>query len=119
MTAHRGERLNALFRREIARLVLTEIKDPRVSGAAISGVRASRDLSHATVWVRPPPGGDVADVIAGLERASGFIRGELGRRLTLRKIPEFRFVPDETLEHASRIEELLRQARTGAGPREP
>ena len=90
-------------------MLLTEIKDPRVSGVTVSDVRVTRDLSYADVYVGVDASGDRAAALEGLERAAGFIRRELGRRLHLRKIPEFRFEADETLSHASRIEELLRQ----------
>jgi ribosome-binding factor A len=92
-------------------MLLAEIKDPRVAGAVVSDVRVSSDLSHASVYVRADAAGSTDGAIAGLEHAAGFIRRELGRTLRLRKIPEFRFLPDQTFEHVSRIEELLRQAR--------
>lgn len=107
--SHRVKRLNELFRRELARLLLTEMKDPRLADVTVTEVRTSRDLSYATVYVQID--GEVEDALAGLEQAGGFFRRVLGRELHLRKIPEFRFVLDETLAHASRIEELLRQAR--------
>lgn len=108
---HRIERLNELFRRELARLLLSELKDPRLAEVTITDVRVSGDLSYATVYIRNDLGGSVEEAIAGLEHAGGFIRRELGRSLHLRKIPEFRFEIDETFEHARRIEELLRQTR--------
>lgn len=107
--SHRGERLGELFRRELTQLLLGPLKDPRLDGVTVTDVRAARDLSFATVFIRSEQ--SVDEAIDGLDHAAGFIRRELGRSLRLRKIPEFRFVPDETLEHASRIEELLRQAR--------
>ncbi|WP_419166314.1 30S ribosome-binding factor RbfA [Candidatus Palauibacter sp.] len=113
---HRGERLGELFRREFSRLLLGPLKDPRLDGVTVTDVRATRDLSFATVYVRSD--GDVAEGIEGLEHAIGFIRRELGRSLRLRKIPEFRFLPDETPEHASRIEALLRRVRESDGPSE-
>ena len=113
---HRGERLGELFRRELTRLLLGPLKDPRLDGVTVTDVRATKDLSFATVYVRSDE--DVADGIEGLEHAAGFIRRELGRSLRLRKIPEFRFLPDETPEHASRIEELLRRVRGDEGPRD-
>jgi len=115
---HRIERLNELFRRELSRLLLTEIKDPRVLGVTVSQVRVTNDLSYADVFVRVDPVDNARTALDGLEKASGFIRRELGRELTLRKIPEFRFELDDTLEHASRIEELLRQVREGERERE-
>ncbi len=104
----RSERLGELFRRELTQLLMGPLKDPRLAGVTVTDVRASGDLSFATVFVRSEE--DVEEGIAGLDHASGFIRRELGQSLRLRKIPEFRFVADRTLEHASRIEELLKQA---------
>ena len=113
---HRSERLGELFRRELTRLLLGSLKDPRLDGVTVTEVRATRDLSFATVYIRSDE--DVSEGIEGLEHAAGFIRRELGRSLRLRKIPEFRFVADETPEHASRIEELLRRTRDDDGPRD-
>ena len=106
---HRSERLNELFRRELTNLLLGSLKDPRLVGASIAAVRATTDLSAATVYVRSV--GNIEGAIEGLEHASGFIRRELGQSLRLRKIPQFRFVVDDTLEYASRIEELLRETQ--------
>lgn len=115
----RIQRLNELFRRELSRLVRGGLKDPRVSDVVVTGVRTSGDLSWATVYVRSEPPTPVEEAIEGLEHASGFIRRELGRTLHLRKVPEFRFEADETLERAERIERLLEEARgEGEGPHE-
>jgi len=113
--SHRIERLNKMFLREVARLLLTGIKDPRVLGVAVTEVRVTRDLSYATVFVRLDGSQDPEGAMAGLTQASGFMRRELGRSVRLRKMPELRFEADETLEHASRIEELLRQVRESDG----
>jgi len=107
-----------MFRRELSRLLLTEIKDPRVAGITVSEVRVTNDLSYADVFVRVDSPARVAEAIEGLERSAGFVRRELGRALSLRKIPEFRFEVDQTLEHASRIEELLRRVREEDRPRD-
>lgn len=110
---HRVKRLNELFRRELSRMALSELKDPRLDGLVVTDVSTARDLSFATVYVRAS---DVEEAIEGLDHASGYIRRQLGQALHLRRIPEFRFVADETLERANRIEELLREAR-GDGDR--
>lgn len=110
MSARRTERLNELFRRELSRLLLTEIKDPRVLGVTVTDVRVTSDLSYADVYVTVEGGEEGNEALDGLERASGFIRRSLGQGLHIRKIPEFRFRIDETLDQAGRIEELLRQA---------
>lgn len=108
---HRSERLNELFRREITQLLIGSLKDPRIVGASVTGVRVTNDVSIATVFVRSTA--DLKDAIEGLEHASGFIRRQLGQNLRLRRVPEFRFVADDTLEHANRIEELLRGTKDG------
>ena len=108
---HRSERLNELFRREITQLLIGSLKDPRIIGVSVTGVRVTSDVSMATVFVRSTT--DLKDAIEGLEHASGFIRRQLGQSLRLRRVPEFRFVADNTLEHANRIEELLRGTKDG------
>ncbi|MDH3298771.1 MAG: 30S ribosome-binding factor RbfA, partial [Gemmatimonadota bacterium] len=98
-------------REELARLVLEELKDPRVAGVTFTRVQTSVDLSHARISVSALPGDiPVEEAIEGLERASGFIRRRLSRELRFRKAPELHFVPDYTLEHARRIDELLDEA---------
>jgi len=74
----------------------------------VTDVRVTSDLSYAEVYITVD--GDADEAIAGLDRAAGFIRRSLGQGLHIRKIPEFRFEVDTTLDHAGRIETLLREA---------
>lgn len=81
-----------------------------MEGAIITHVDVTADLFHARVFVSV--GGDDAyraRVLEGLAAAAPFIRGELGRRLHLRRVPELRFELDRSLDHALRIEQLLRE----------
>lgn len=111
MSGRRLERVNRLLREELARLVLEELKDPRVAGVAFTRVDVSPDISHARVTVRTLPGDvPVEEAIEGLSSASGFIRRRLGRELHFRKAPELHFVPDNSLDHVRRIDELLDEA---------
>ncbi len=108
----RTDRLNQLLLEELSRLVRTELKDPRVRTVTVTGVETTADLMHATVYVRTLDEQIPAEeAVAGLERASGYIRRELGKELRLRRIPEFHFEVDRTLERVSRIEALLERAR--------
>lgn len=112
MTTRRIERVNHLLREELAALILRSAKDPRLAAVSIMAVKVTSDLKYATVYVRA--GGDegaLAEALSGLESAEGYLRRELGRRLHLRRIPEMSFEVDRTLEHADRIESLLRQVR--------
>jgi ribosome-binding factor A len=92
-------------------LIQRRLKDPRVQGVTVTEVRASPDLSHATVFLRSEAPVEMEDAIAGLESASGYLRRSLGQSLRIRKVPEFRFLADNSLERAARIEELLRLVR--------
>jgi ribosome-binding factor A len=95
---------------ELADLIAREVKDPRVKGGlvAVSHVEVNRDLSVAEVGVSILVG-DPRGVIAGLEKAAGFLRGPLARRLKLRISPELRFHHDQSQEMASRIHAIVRE----------
>lgn len=120
MAHRRTQRVNQLLREEIASLLRTEIKDPRVETVTVTDVEATSDLKHADVYVRTL-GGEVPVEVAieGLESAEGFLRRQLGRTLRLRRIPELVFHADRALEHVRRIEDLLDEAfpegRPGGG----
>ena len=111
MSNRRIVRVNQLLLEELASLLRTESKDPRVRTVTITGVETTTDLKHADVYVRTL-GGEVPvdEAIEGLESAEGVLRRQLGRNLRLRRIPEMRFVADHTLEHARKIEGLLDEA---------
>lgn len=114
--ANRPARVGERIREELMDLLLRgAVKDPGAAGAVIHAVRVSPDLRHARVFVRAAePDADEARrrrVIAALERASGFLRREVGARLGIRHTPELKFVWDESAERAARVEELLDEIR--------
>ena len=86
-----------------------EIKDPRVSKLlSIVKVNVTNDLSYATVYVSAIEGREttVASVKA-LRKAAGFLRRELGAHMSLRKVPELRFVADDSIEHSAEISRII------------
>jgi ribosome-binding factor A len=112
MSGRRLERLNEQFRREITDLLHREVRDPRIGPVTVTAVETAPDLAHAKVWVHGPVEGDQrAALLDGLRAASGFLRGELGRRLHIRRVPEFLWEWDGALEYARRIEQLLAEVR--------
>lgn len=104
--SRRLERLNEQIRREVSEILRTEVKDPRVGLVTVTEARVSSDLSYARIYVRPL-GGEADELIEGLRAAMPYIRRELGKRLSIRHIPELRFESDRALEHALHIEKLL------------
>lgn len=109
MASRRIERLNEQLRREISDILRRDVRDPRVGRPTVTRVEVTHDLWMARVYVRIDGTQDErAAVLDGLDAAAAFIRRELGG-LRIRRVPEVRFEADLTLEHASRIEELLRE----------
>lgn len=107
----RTERIADAIHEEIARLLLREIKDPRVGMVTLTGVRVTADLRQARV--RFSVLGEVerrAEALAGLQSASGFIRAQLARRLNLRVAPAIVFEADTSLEEAEKVSRLLKEA---------
>lgn len=91
-------------------LLLREVKDPRVSELlSIVKVDVSGDLSYATVYVSAIEGENATkESVAGLKNAAGFLRKELGARLKLRKVPQLRFVADDSLIKSAEIMDTIK-----------
>jgi ribosome-binding factor A len=109
MERRRVARLNAQLKREISRIVWSEMRDPRIHGVVVTAVRVTPDLVSARVFVRVP-GGDAERraAVEALQAAAPFVRTLLGQELRVRRVPELRFEEDRTIETAQRIEEILR-----------
>jgi ribosome-binding factor A len=111
--SRRTERLNDQLREEISDLLQRELRDPRIGGlVSITEVDVAPDLSHAKVFVSvlgTPE--EKASTLAALHAAAGFVRRELRRRLTIRRMPELTFLPDDSMERGARILSLLDETR--------
>ncbi|MCS7272562.1 MAG: 30S ribosome-binding factor RbfA [Fimbriimonadales bacterium] len=105
----RMERLESLLTAEISQVLLKDLAGQDLGLATITGVKIARDLSQAKVYVSVL--GDErrrAQTIQQLQRAAGYIRGLLGKRLHLKRIPRLVFVDDPSLRNADRINRLLK-----------
>ena len=111
--AYRIERVNSLIRQEISELFQREVKDPRVgSFVTVTEVRTSPDLKYAKIFVsRLGSEEEKRETLKVLASASGFFRGELFRRLRLRRIPELRFEWDDSIERGEHLLQLIDQVR--------
>ena len=108
------------IQREIAELVRTEVRDPRVGLVTFTGVELSRDQSHAKVFFTVLGAGPVIEEAQeGLDRAAGFLRSQLAHRLTIRKVPELHFAYDESVERGVRLSRLIDEAVKPPAPAKP
>ena len=97
------------MRRELS-AILREVKDPRVKDCLLSVVRVevTSDLSYCTVYVSTVEGMEqTKTAVKGLKSAAGYIRRELGRRLSLRHVPEMIFKPTDSIEYGAHISRIL------------
>lgn len=93
-------------------MLIHEISDPRLKQIFVTDVKIDKELTYADVFVSAIEGLErSADVLAGLESASGFLRRTLSARVELRAFPRLRFHWDVTPENADRIERILADLR--------
>jgi ribosome-binding factor A len=108
MSVRRRRQVGSILQEELSLVIQRELKDPRLGFASITNVELSPDLRYAKVFVSVFGGVDEQKAtIEALNHASGFIRRQVGPRLTLRYIPHFTFVLDSTMEYAERVSRLL------------
>ena len=108
MPSKRVARLNEQVKRELAELIRTRVRDPRVGGVTVTAVEVAADLGSARVHVQlSGTDPERTETLEGLEAAAPFLRRSLGESLRVRKVPELRFTVDRSLEQARRIEQIL------------
>jgi ribosome-binding factor A len=126
----RMQRVADQIQRDLATLIQTEINDPRVGMVSVTGVDVSRDLAHAKVYVTVmntltgnddlndstlnEPGDldrlEVEENIKALNKASGFLRTLLAKRLNTRSVPKLQFHFDGSIERGQRLSSLIDSA---------
>ena len=104
----RTEKVQEFIKQEISQIILTELKDPRIGFVTVTRVEVTGDLRHAKVLVSLMGSAEQKTAtLQGLQRALGFMRGEVGKRLQLKMAPDLSLVVDESLDHSVRIQKLL------------
>lgn len=108
MSTIKRERREEQLVRELTDIIRNRLKDPRRSWVSLTRVDLSQDLRFARVYVSIFGDAEVKKgAMKMLAKAAPFIRGELGRRLHIRHVPEIRFRADESLEASQRVMEIL------------
>ena len=106
----RPQKLGDLIQRELSELLQRELRDPRVGMITITAVDVSPDISHAKVLYTTLDPKHIAEAAKGLQRASGFLRSQLAKRIKLYTTPQLRFEYDESVERGDRLSRLIDQA---------
>lgn len=102
------ERVAGIIRKEISEIIQFSLKDPKVGFVTVTDVTVTGDLGIAKVYVTFLGKDARSDAgLKALERSKGFIRTELAKFLSIRKVPELIFVLDDSLDQGNRIDSLL------------
>ncbi|CYX91065.1 30S ribosome-binding factor RbfA [Streptococcus suis] len=106
----RTDRVGMEIKREVNEILQKKVRDPRVQGVTITDVQMVGDLSMAKVYytIMSNLASDNQKAQTGLEKATGTIKRELGRKLTLYKIPDLVFEKDQSIEYGNKIDQMLR-----------
>jgi ribosome-binding factor A len=116
-TKVRLQRIADRLRQDLSQMLIREISDPRLHQIFITDVKVDREFAFADIYVSAVEGSSrSAEVLAGLEHASGFLRHALAERIELRNFPRLRFHWDPTPEHADHIDHLLAELKKNERP---
>ena len=108
MGENRIQRIATLIKKEVAEMLIREVKDPRIGMVTITGVAVSKDLRIAHIYYSALGSEkQIQDSVIGLRQAAKFIQREIGRRIRMRYTPAIDFQFDHSLEYGSHIDKIL------------
>ena len=108
----RIEKLQELIKQEVGKMLLTDIKDPRIGFVTVTDVELTGDLREAKIFVSIM--GDEEKIKSsweGLQSALGFVRREIGKRIKIRFTPEISFALDKSLDYSEHIQKILNELK--------
>jgi ribosome-binding factor A len=106
----RSDRVAEQVRRDLADLIRSELKDPRVGMISLTAVELTPDYAHAKVFFSTLDADHLEEIQRGLKRASGFLRRELGKLIHIHTLPELHFIYDNSIEHGASLTQLIAEA---------
>ncbi len=116
LAGKRAVRVGDQILKEIAILLLNRVKDPRVQGVTVTGIKLSNDLKIARVFFSAiGKKSEIKKALDGLNSAKGFIKREIGLRMKLRYVPEIKFVHDPSLESGSHLDRIFEEIHKNDG----
>jgi len=107
----RGKKINSLLEREIGKIIQREIFFPNGVLPTLTRVETTSNLIEAKVYISVFPENKSEEVLKTLNKEVYDIQQEINKKLNMRPVPKIRFIKDEILIHAGRIEELLAQLK--------
>lgn len=108
----RQHKVEELLKVEVSEIIQREMKDPRLGFITVTGVEISPDLKHAKVFVSVMgDDGQKTMSLKALNRAAGFVRTEIGKRVRMKTTPEIEFRLDSSIDHGVKIFELLERIK--------
>jgi ribosome-binding factor A len=106
----RVNRVAEQMKKELGEIILQKVKNPRIGFVTVTDVEVTGDLQNATIFISVLGNESEKEAtLKGLDKAKGFIRTEIGKRIRLRVTPEIEFAFDESIAYGNRIETLLTQ----------
>jgi ribosome-binding factor A len=110
LAGNRSHRIGDQILRETSMILLKRVRDPRLRGVTLTGVKMTKDLRHAYVYYSLfGKDEQISLAQAGFESAKGFIRKKIGEGLRLKYVPDIKFIYDTSLEYGQKIEKLLEE----------
>jgi ribosome-binding factor A len=108
----RGLRVADQIQRDLSEIIAFELKDPRVGMITLTEVQLTPDYAHAKIFFTMLKDSKeaVQNTVAGLEKAAGFIRGQLGKRPHIHTLPQLHFVHDQSTARGMELSALIDQA---------
>jgi len=112
----RIEKIQEFIQQEASKIILRELKDPRIGFVTVTHTEVTGDLSSAKIYVSLMGSDEQkAATMEGLKHSLGFLRSEIGKRLKIRHTPELSIHVDNSLDHSARIQEILTELKKEEG----
>lgn len=113
------DRIAGRIRQILSVLILREVSDPRLQGLTVTDVEIDSELMYARVYVNALGEEErMPEIMGALKQAKGFLRREVGKRLSLRRVPDMGFYWDESLDRGARMDMLINQLEIPPKPKD-